>query len=300
MNLVIGASGTLGGRVARRLLELGEPVRAVSRDPSRLGALASSGAEVIAGDLLREDWLPGALAGVRRVVLAAQGFFPPSRQNNPERADEAGNRRVIDAAAGSGVERVVFVSMAAAGPGSPALFGRLKHRVEAHLASSGLSHAIVRPTTFMESHALILMGEPLRAGKKVTLLGDGTTRTNWIAADDVADYVVRALLDGDAVSGPAVIGGPDTLNRLEVLAILERVLGREAKRSHVPLAVLRGARVLVGSWHPGVRYLLDFAITDAEGGASPEWSSPRLDWTAPTQVEDVIRRWAETAPVPAH
>lgn len=292
MNLVVGASGTAGSRVVRRLLERGARVRAVSRDPARLAPLERAGSEVVRGDLLDDHWMDDALVGVRRVVLAAQGVVPPSRRNNPERCDEAGTRRMIDAAKRAGVERVVYVSAALAGPASPVLFGRLKHRVEQQLAGSGLSHAIVRPTTFIETHALRLMGEPLRDQGRAIFLGDGTGRTNWVSAEDVADFVVGALLEPASPADFAVIGGPDTLSRLEVLAILEDAMGRRAKRIHVPLAVLRVARAVLAPLHPGARYLLDFVVADAAGRVPPELSAPPLDWTGPTTLESIVRRWA--------
>lgn len=291
MHLIIGASGTAGSRVSRRLLERGERVRAVSRTPSKLAEFERLGAEVVRGDLREGEWMNAALQGVRYLVLTSQGFFPPSRSNNPERADEEGNRRIIDAAKRAGIEHVVFVSVSMAGPDSPVLFGRLKYRVEQYLQASGLPHTIVRPTTFIETHALRLLGEPLRNRGKVSLLGGGTTPTNWISAEDLADYIVRARDEPALRNATVTVGGPDVLDRVEVLEILERALGKKAKRSNVPVAALRAVRFLAGPFHPGIRYLLDFAITDATMRDSPEWSSPRLDWTAPTTVKDAVEGW---------
>jgi uncharacterized protein YbjT (DUF2867 family) len=52
MILIVGASGTLGQAVARRALQAGQPIRALSRQPeARLAELKFAGAEVVAGDL---------------------------------------------------------------------------------------------------------------------------------------------------------------------------------------------------------------------------------------------------------
>jgi uncharacterized protein YbjT (DUF2867 family) len=291
MYLVVGASGTVGRRVARRLLERGDPVRAVSRHPSRLTDLASLGAEAVPGDLRDGGWMDDALRGVRALVLSTHGLVPPSRDNHPGITDEAGNRRIIDAAKRAGVEHVVFVS-ATSGAGSPVLFGQVKYRVEEYLRGSGLDYTILRPTVFGETHAVLLLAQPLRERGKVQIFGPGTTRVNWISADDVADYVVRALDDPSLRNAVRVIGGPDRMSRLEALALVERIVGRPAKRAHVPLPAMRLVRGLVGPFHPGMRFLLDMAIAETDAPEDACWAPSELDWTGPTPLEEVVRRWA--------
>lgn len=51
MDLVVGATGDLGGRVVRRLLEQDEKVRVLVRDTSDVSPLKAAGAELAFGDL---------------------------------------------------------------------------------------------------------------------------------------------------------------------------------------------------------------------------------------------------------
>ena len=62
--LLTGATGYIGGRLLQELAHRGRPVRCLVRDPSRLDASRWPGVEVVAGDLLRSETLPAALAGV--------------------------------------------------------------------------------------------------------------------------------------------------------------------------------------------------------------------------------------------
>jgi len=62
--LVTGATGYPGGRLAPRLVAHGFAVRALARDPRRLGTLAAAGVACVAGDVLRPESLAPALAGV--------------------------------------------------------------------------------------------------------------------------------------------------------------------------------------------------------------------------------------------
>jgi uncharacterized protein YbjT (DUF2867 family) len=292
MNLIVGASGTVGSRVARQLLARGESVRAVSRDPLRLAALKQLGAVPVRGDLRATDWLASALDGVRAVVLSTHGLVPPTRDNHPGITDDLGNRQIIDAAVKAGVEHIVFIS-ATSGARSPALFGQVKYRAEQYLrGASGVAHTIIRPTVFIETHGLLLMAEPLRAKGSVLLFGRGETRLNWISADDVADYIVNALHASELRNCTRSIGGPDTFSRLEVLSIIEHELGRTARRRHVPVPVMRVLRTLTGGFHPGLRYLLDMAVAESTVPEDPGWAPARYDWVGRATVRDVIRRWA--------
>ena len=295
MNLILGASGTVGSRVARGLLQRGEPVRAVSRDPSRLADLTRRGAVAVRGDLRTADWMPAALEGVKTVVLSTHGLVPPTRDNHPGVADDAGNRRIIDAAARAGVEHIVFVS-ATSGANSPALFGQVKYRAEQYLrAATSVVHTIIRPSVYIETHGLLLMAEPFRAKGSVLFFGHGATKLNWISADDVAEHILNAIQSDAPRNRTTVIGGPDKFSRVEVLAIIEEAVGRTARRRHVPVPAMRTMKFLLGGLHPGMRYLLDFAIAESSVPDDPTWAPGTLDWTGPTTVREVVRRWAQKA-----
>ena len=88
---------------------------------------------------------------------------------------------------------------------------------------------------------MLLLAEPLREKGSVQFFGPGTTPLNWISAEDVADFAVRAL-DAGPRNGIDVIGGPDNLSRREVLELIEQVLGRDARRRHVPVTAMRALR----------------------------------------------------------
>ena len=109
MHLIVGASGQAGSSVVRRLLDRGEHVRAVSRDPARLEAVRVPGAETVRGDLLEEGWMDLALAWIEVLVIASHGLYPPSLRNHPGRSDRRGIPRLLDAAGRAGVRHVVLV-----------------------------------------------------------------------------------------------------------------------------------------------------------------------------------------------
>jgi NAD(P)H dehydrogenase (quinone) len=164
MHVIFGATGALGRRVATRLLKAGEPVRVVSRDRRRLGALVRAGAQGATADLLEPDTLAAPLAGAGTLIVAAHGLVPPSRRNHPGAVDGRGVRALVDQAAGAGVGRIVYLSVAGAGEGATA-FARIKAAGERHLAGCGVPHTIQRPSIFMENHPPLPAGSLDRVGE---------------------------------------------------------------------------------------------------------------------------------------
>jgi len=250
MILVAGASGRLGNRVARLLLARGTPVRAISRDVSRLAELTRLGAEPVAADLRDPASLARACENVEKVVAAAHAFTGTG-DNNPVSVDDAGNRHLIDACRNAGVEHFVFTSVRGARPDHPLDFFRIKFRVEEYLRTSGLSYGILRPSAFMEFWAALL-GQPIVERGRTTIFGRGTNPVNFVSVADVAQFVLIALDNPAARNQVIEVGGPENLSLVQVAAIFERVTGRTGKKSHVPLPVMRVMAVLMRPFNPAL------------------------------------------------
>ncbi len=291
MNLVIGASGKLGSRITVRLLQNGKDVKAVSRNPEKLTTLQSNGAGIIRGDLRDPSWMDEALRGVQNLFIASQGLFPPSRKNNMYTVDDTGNRNLIDAAKRAGAECVFFTSVYFAKPGAAARFGRIKYKIEQNIKESGLQYTIVRPGAFIETHAIELIAAPLRKTGKVKFFGQARTPLRWISVEDAADYVVSLVNGQNARNAVKVIGGPDVLSRTEALEVIEWLLGKKAKRSHLPVTVMRLIKAVAKPLNPGLSYLIDTALAEEDPANDEEWTPTELDWTGRRKVDDVVHRW---------
>lgn len=291
--LVVGATGRLGSRVARRLRDEDVPVRATSRDPSRLADLAARGAEPVRCDLRDRASVDAAVQDVTAVVHASHALVPPSRRNPSAVVDGTGLAGLIDAAARVGVEQFVLSSVTGARADHPVAFERLKWQAEQQLESSGLPHTVLRLAAFAETHALQVLGEPIRRGARVTLVGPGTAPRNLVSADDAATVAVDAVR-GRAPSDEQVLTvvGPGTHTMREIAAMLEQALGTTARRRHVPAVVLDVVRRPVGWLHPGIGQLLHLTVVDAVGGDALDLA-PRPGLVVGSRsLEEVVRAWA--------
>jgi len=65
--------------------------------------------------------------------------------------------------------------------------------IEEYLRNNGLPYTFLRPTAFFETHAHMLIGEPLLEKGKIPIYGRGENPRNFIAAKDVAQITLLAL-----------------------------------------------------------------------------------------------------------
>ena len=107
--LVTGATGKVGSRLAKRLAQRGNQLRALVRDVPRATDLLGEGIELAQGDLLDIDSLAAAVRGVDAVVHCA-AFFRGATDEQAHATNDLGTQRLANAARAASVKRFVFTS----------------------------------------------------------------------------------------------------------------------------------------------------------------------------------------------
>ncbi len=219
---IIGATGGLGSSVVRQLAARGIRARLILRQP---GA-AHSAHDVVHGDLDRPQTLATAMAGIETLILITA--------DGPRQA--AQGEAAVAAAKAAGVARIVFVSAMLAGEAPPLSFGVQHARIERALRDSGLAHAILRPSFFMQSFGLF--AADIKAGRLMVPVPTG--RAAFVDRDDVAEAVaVCALAPGLPGPDPAYLTGAEALSFGTAARMLSAVTATKIRHIALPLWFVR-------------------------------------------------------------
>jgi NADH dehydrogenase len=274
--LLVGGTGELGRRIARRLSARKTPFRALVRQRTDASELRTLGAETIVGDLRDRRSLEAAAQGTEVVITTVTAIgraLAGERGATLRDVDLHGNANLIDAAEAAGVARFTFVSFVI-GPGLAGVpLAEAKRATEERLARSRMTPVVVRPEMFQEVWLSELVGFDWRAGK-VRILGRGTAPHAYVATDDVAEATVRLALDREGPSDVA-FGGPEALTRREVVERFERA-GRTLSTRHVPRAAMRAGSIALRRFKPIPASLMAMAL-DADRQTQPLSAEPLRD-----------------------
>jgi uncharacterized protein YbjT (DUF2867 family) len=255
MILIIGASGFLGREVTKLLLSKGEQVRLLVRTPSKVKDLQQAGAEVIQGDLIDPPSVLRACQGVDRVLAAAHSLLGKGRYKS-EAVDDAGHRSLIDIAKAAGVTHFVYMSMLGVSPDHPFDFARRKYFIEEYLKASGMTYTILRPSWYMEQNVHLFNGKSILEKGKTNLLGKGTKLRNFVAARDVAQFAVRALMDPKLKNRTIDIGGPQNITNNQVAELYGKIAGVTPKINHMPPFMAKAMSVILKPVQPGISRIM--------------------------------------------
>ena len=220
MIAVTGATGGIGGGVARRLAEAGVAQRLVVRDPSRAPQL--DGAEVAVATYADGDALRAAFAGADSMLFVS----------GHEDADRVSlHRGVVEAAVDAGVRRVVYTSFQGAAPDCTFTFGRDHFHTENVISDAGLDFTFLRDSIYADFLAFF----PGADGVIRAPAGDG--RVAAVARADVARVAATVLLDGSGAHDGARydLTGPEALTVAEAAEILS---------AHAPIPITYEAETL--------------------------------------------------------
>jgi len=252
--------------VARALLDCGQSVRVLARDPSKVREL--EGAEAVRGDLRDPVSLEKAVAGCSVVYHVAADYRLWTRE--PEemyRSNVGGTQAMIEAARGAGVERFVYTStvgciaVPAGGVGDETMVARvedmqghykrsklLAEQVAIESAGQGFSVVIVYPTAPVGDHDF----KPTPTGKIVVDFVRGAmpayldTGLNVVDVRDVAAGHLAACERGRV--GERYLLGAENLTLRQIFEALAPAAGRNPPSMRIPYFVAYAAGVVSTGW----------------------------------------------------
>lgn len=288
--VVAGATGNLGGRVARALLERGAVVRALVRrgtPPDRLERLQGLGVTIAAVDLSSASEVTPACSGASCVVSALAGLRDVIVETQTT---------LLEGAIGAGVQRFIPSDYSIDFTKVPRGENRnLDLRREFHKRLDATS--ISATTIFTGAFADMLTGRmPLILFKlnRVLYWGDAGQRMDFTTIDDAAAFTASAALDPNAPRFLRIAG--DQLSARELAEVVSEVTGRKFRLLRaggvgtlgalikIARAVAPGQNELYPAWQ-GMQYMRNMFDGRAKLDPLDNDRYPGIRWTS---VRDVL------------
>ena len=265
--LVTGATGFVGGNLARALVERDEEVRVLVRPTSSDLAIRDVPATRVIGDLLSPESLEKAVAGCNTVYHCAATYSFWSRQReNIYQTNVQGTRNLIRAARSAGVRKMVFTSSVSTiglphsahphpdGPlGDESLPPEPSHLIGRYKQSKFQAEQLALSENDDDFHVVVVnpcapIGpwdvKPTPTGRipldfaRGRIPGYISTGMNLIDVSDVAQGHILAMERGKP--GERYILGNRNLTLLQVFGMLSQITGRRRPRIRFPYWLVMG------------------------------------------------------------
>lgn len=259
--LVLGATGYIGGAIARAAVEAGWRVRSLRRRPRAVGSVGDLPIEWFDGDLNLPETLPPAFSDAEAVFHAA-GYYPRRAGRVAGHVAEGvrQTRHVIDAASAAGVRRFLYTSTLTTIGRPPPGESRTADERDLYLPGSLPTAAYYECKFAMESEVLRACAEGLPAVvlNPTAVVGPGDTSPTlggivlaaargwgwgWLEAEvnlvDVRDVAAAHLAAAETGEiGERYILGGHNLPMREAMTMLASLAGVPEPRLRIPMALI--------------------------------------------------------------
>ncbi len=253
--LVTGASGFLGGHLARFLRDRGTTVVAVGRNPARMSALREIGCDLLSHDI-SSPFPVSAAKQIDAVVHCAALSAPFGRARDFERMNTLGTANVLAFAKSCGADRFVHIStpsvyfdfrdqldLAENTPLPKPInhYARTKRQAEALVLEHAPQRSIIlRPRGIYGPGDTALLPRLLRSARArpLPLMRNGAARIDLTYVGDVVDAIVAALAASPRATGQIFnISGGQVLPVQEIVERSCQMAGFIPKWRKTPLPV---------------------------------------------------------------
>ena len=220
--LLTGASGYLGGLIAKKLAAKGWDVVPMTRKP-KAGEIAFG-----LGDAVD----PAVLAGADALIHCAYDFAPVE-WDDIAAINIAGSERLFDAAKQAGVKRIVLISTISAFNGCKSNYGLAKLAIES--AAREVGACIIRPGLIYGAAPGAMFGRlvsQVRAASIMPMPGDGRQLMYTVHQDDLTDAVLNAL--SRSPRPPVTVANDTPIAFRDIMSAIGAKLGRKVTAIPIP------------------------------------------------------------------
>lgn len=264
---VTGATGFIGGHVAKKLRARGDEVVALVRTPAKASELARIGCELVEGDLADTSTLRKGMQDCDSVFHIAAAYKVGIWEDECERmraANVTGTRNVMEAAVDAEVSRILYVSTIGyygntRGEVVDEAFVRTdKDWLTCYDETKYLAHEIVKelcvkgaPVVIAHPGGVYGPDDPSDLGVMLDRVRKGWLKVmvmpnvgfNFLHVDDASDGIL--LVHDEGRIGESYNLGGELTTLGELIKTVAELSGRKAPRREIPIGVIKAS---VGPW----------------------------------------------------
>lgn len=285
MIAVTAPTSNIGRQVLEKLLDRGEPVRVIARDPSRLPRPTRERVEIIQGSHSDLDVVSQAFAGADTVFW----LVPPSPTATSLAAAYLDfTRPACRTLQNQGVRRVVGVSALGRGTAAAKNAGLVTASLamDELIARTGVSYRALTMPSFMDN--ILRQAEPIRTRGIFFSPIDGDRKLPTCATCDIAAVATRLLLDFSwSGVGDAAVLGPEDLSFNEMAEIMSDVLSKPVRFQQISFESFKAGFIERGASEAFAQGMTDMMLAKNKGLDNAEPRTPEN--TTPTS----FRQWCE-------
>lgn len=297
MIVVTTPTGAIGHQVLAKLLDSGESVRVIVRDPSRLSPQVRERVEVVRGSHGDVDVVNEAFKGADAVFW----LVPPDSQAQSIEAAYVDFTRPAAAALKAkgifrsrGVKRVVGVSALGRGTAVSRHAGLVTASLAMDdlIAGSGVNYRALTMPSFMDN--ILNQAAAIKNQGMFFSPISGDHKLPTCATRDIAVAAVKLLLDSSwSGQGSVPVLGPEDLSFNDMAQIMSEVLGKPVGFQQIPGEAFKARLTGFGMSDAMAQGMLDMMVAKNEGLDNAE---PRTQQSSsPTS----FRQWCEDVLKPA-
>ncbi len=291
MIVVTTPTGNIGSQVVKHLLDAGEAVRVIARDPAKLAPEVQGKVEVVPGSHGDIDVVSKAFAGAHSVFW----LVPPDPQaQSVEAAYVDFTRPACEAFRSAGVAHVVGVSSLGRGSAQAAHAGYITASLAMDdlIAGTGVSYRALTMPSFMDN--ILRQAGPIKEQNMFFSPTPGDLKTATCATHDIAAAAAKLLLDPSWNGrGEVEVLGPEDLSFNDMAQIISETLGQPVRFVEMSNEALKAGLLQRGRSEAMAQGMIDMMTAINEGIYSRQ---PR---TAENTTPTSFRQWCEEVLKPA-
>jgi uncharacterized protein YbjT (DUF2867 family) len=291
MIVVTTPTGNIGQQLLENILDSGDPIRVIARDPSRLLEKTRKRVEVVQGSHGNINVVNQAFAGADSVFWVV----PPQPQSESVEAAYVGfTRPACDAFRSHGVGQVVGVSALGRGLAVARNAGLVTASLAMDdlIASTGVSYRALTMPSFMDN--ILRQIEPIKSRGMFFSPMSGDRKLPTCATRDIAAVAAKLLLDPSwSGQGSVPVLGPEDLSFNDMAQIMSEMLGKRVRFQQISLEAFKARLIEQGVSEAMAQGVVDMTGAKNEGLDNAEPRTPQS--TSPTS----FRHWCEEVLKPA-